>query len=548
MVSELQLSEALRRQTTDPGRLGEILVGMQVLSESGVLQALAGQLELPFRTDLDATALDLSLLRRVPQAFSARAKVLPLGLTGGSAQVAMSDPLDTSALDRLRMFLGVSMTVVLAPSAVIREAMHQGYDRVRREDEALPEFAAPTEEPYFEDGELLDGEEAPIIRAVSTLFHQAVRERASDIHIEPMDGCVIVRYRLDGVLRVVAQLPKGTQRPMANRIKILGGLNIAETRKSQDGRIRIRVAGRAVDIRLSTVPTGHGERLVLRLLDQDAVLLDLKQLGLDDEQRVDFESLIQRSNGIVLVTGPTGSGKSTSLYAGLSRINRPSVNILTVEDPVEYQLFGVGQVPVDLKAGTTFASSLRSFLRQDPDVIMVGEIRDHETAEIATQASLTGHMVLSTMHTNDAPGAVTRLMELGVEPFLVASSLVGVLAQRLVRQVCAQCAVPVAATEADFLALEIPVPQPPRDWPTLRQAKGCDACKGTGYRGRTAIYELMLVDDAIRSLILDKKDSRSIKQAALARGMKTLLAHGAEKVLAGITTTDEVLRVTQGEV
>jgi general secretion pathway protein E len=355
-----------------------------------------------------------------------------------------------------------------------------------------------------------------------------------------------VRYRIDGELREVIRPPKRIQAALGSRIKIMGGLNIAEKRLPQDGRIRIKIAGKDVDIRLSTVPTSHGERIVMRLLDKSNVLLDLESIGFEPWQLKIMDSLITRSHGIVLVTGPTGSGKTTTLYAALSKINSPNLNILTIEDPVEIQLKGVGQVQVNPKIDLTFANGLRSFLRQDPDVILVGEIRDRDTADIAIQASLTGHLVFSTLHTNDAAGAMTRLADMGVQPFLVASSLVGVLAQRLVRVLCKECKRPYSPTQEELEQAGITpkILAKAGNPKVLYRSQGCPACQNTGYQGRTGIYELMLVDDDIRQLILKNVDSQTIKRAAVDRGMLTLLEHGAFKVARGITTAAEVLSVT----
>jgi len=411
------------------------------------------------------------------------------------------------------------------------------------ETEDLESVAHELEEPT----DLLEADdEAPIIRLVNSLLFRAVKERASDIHINPEERDLSVRYRIDGVLREVIRPPKRIQASMASRIKIMGGLNIAEKRLPQDGRIRIKIAGKDVDIRLSTVPTAHGERIVMRLLDKSNVLLDLGEIGFEPWQLKIMDQLITRSHGIVLVTGPTGSGKTTTLYAAINKINSPDLNILTIEDPVEIPLRGVGQVQVNPKIELTFASGLRAFLRQDPDVVMVGEIRDLETAEIAIQASLTGHLVFSTIHTNDAAGAITRLADMGVQPFLVASSLVGVLAQRLVRVLCRECKKPYVPTPEELSQAGI-TPRilanagDPRE---LYKAMGCPVCQQTGYQGRTGIYELMLIDDDLRQLILKNVDSSTIKRKAAEHGMLSLLEHGAYKVAMGITTAAEVLSVT----
>ena len=386
-------------------------------------------------------------------------------------------------------------------------------------------------------------DEAPIIRLVNSLMSQAVKDRASDIHIEPFERDIVVRFRVDGVLYEIIKPPKRFQNSIISRVKIMADLNIAEKRLPQDGRIRLKVAGKDIDIRVSTVPTTYGERIVMRLLDRSSVLRDLDTIGFSKRALSGMDQLINKSHGIVLVTGPTGSGKTSTLYGCLNKINKPDLNILTIEDPVEYQLKGVGQVQVNTKINLSFASGLRSFLRQDPDVIMVGEIRDRETAEIAIQASLTGHLVLSTVHTNDAAGAVTRLVDMGIEPFLVASSLVGVLAQRLVRTICAECKEPYTPTESELAELNLD----PKKVKQLYRGKGCPACARTGYSGRMGIFELMLVDDDVRDLVLRNVDAGQVKAEAREMGMLTLREDGAIKVANGHTTIAEVTRVTQEE-
>jgi general secretion pathway protein E len=438
---------------------------------------------------------------------------------------------------------------------VIVDAINGIYDRAVNEAEQLvgemeaqdlQSLAHELEEPQ----DLLDvDDEAPIIRLVNSLLFRAAKERASDIHIEPMERELLVRFRIDGVLQEIIKPPKRYQNSIVSRVKVMGQLNIAEKRLPQDGRIRIKLAGRDIDIRLSTIPCTFGERIVMRLLDKNTTLLDLTDIGMGVDTMRGMDQVIRRSHGIILVTGPTGSGKTTTLYAALSRINTPDLNILTVEDPVEYQLRGISQMAINPKIGLSFAAGLRSFLRQDPDVIMVGEIRDRETAEIAIQASLTGHLVFSTVHTNDAASAITRLVDMGVEPFLVASSLMAVMAQRLVRRVCPHCRESYRPTAEELKEVALTPEAVARAGnPTIYRAKGCDACGGTGYRGRTGIYELLLVDDDIRQLTLKNVDSSTIKRTGVQKGMLTLLDDGARKVLAGETTLAEVLSVTQEDI
>jgi len=497
------LADALRAQgAAESGRIGEILVQRKVVSEEDVARALAAQLDLPFAARISVEHVDVELARAVPINFAKQSRLLPLRREEGAVVVAVADPLDTPALDHARMLVGASLLPVVVPAAAIVDAINAVYDRALNEAEQLvgemeaqddlDSVAHELEEPQ----DLLEADdEAPIIRLVNSLLFRAAKERASDIHIEPMERDLIVRFRIDGVLNEVIKPPKRYQNSIVSRVKVMGQLNIAEKRLPQDGRIRIKLAGR---------------------------------------------------DGIVLVTGPTGSGKTTTLYAALSIINTPDLNILTVEDPVEYQLQGISQMAINPKIGLTFAAGLRSFLRQDPDVIMVGEIRDRDTAEIAIQASLTGHLVFSTVHTNDSAGAITRLVDMGVEPFLVASSLTAVLAQRLVRRLCNLCREAHVPTAEELAEIGMTPEQVVRAGsPPVYRAVGCSACGQTGYRGRTGIYEFLPVDDDIRTLAIKNVDSNTIKKQAVKRGMTTLLDDGARKVLAGETTIAEVLSVTQ---
>jgi general secretion pathway protein E len=553
-LTPARLAEALAAQQGEQAglRLGEVLVRLRACSEADVLRALAIQLDLPFLEQIDPEAVDGTQVKRVPINFAKQARLLPLRSGGEVVRVAVVDPLDTAAQDSVAALLGQPISIEVATAQVVLDAINAAYDRAADEHDKIMEgletedlesVAHELEEPT----DLLDADdEAPIIRLVNSLLFRAVKERASDIHINPEERDISVRYRIDGVLREVIRAPKRFQASISSRIKIMGGLNIAEKRLPQDGRIRIKIAGKDVDIRLSTVPTANGERIVMRLLDKSNVILDLAEIGFEDWQLKIMDSLVTRAHGIVLVTGPTGSGKTTTLYAALSKINSPDLNILTIEDPVEIPLKGVGQVQINPRIELSFASGLRAFLRQDPDVIMVGEIRDLETAEIAIQASLTGHLVLSTVHTNDAAGAITRLVDMGVQPFLVASSLVGVLAQRLVRVLCPECRKPYAPTreEREQVGLSDEILAQAGNPTVIYKATGCPACQQTGYLGRTGIYELMLVDDDIRALVLKNTDSSTIKKAAVDRGMLSLMQHGAYKVAMGITTAAEVLSVT----
>ena len=548
------LAEALEAQaTSETGRIGELLVQRRAVTEEDVARALAAQLDFPFAARISVEQVDVELARAMPINFAKQSRLLPLRREEGWVVLAVADPLDTTALDHARMLLAAPLRPVVAPGDAIVDAINVVYDRALNEAEQLvgemeaqddlDSLAHELEEPQ----DLLEADdEAPIIRLVNSLLFRAAKERASDIHIEPMERELIVRFRIDGVLNEVIRPPKRYQNSIVSRVKVMGQLNIAEKRLPQDGRIRIKLAGRDIDIRLSTIPNVHGERIVMRLLDKTSTLLDLSEIGMDRVILGQIEQVIHRSHGIILVTGPTGSGKTTTLYAALTMINTPDLNILTVEDPVEYQLQGISQMPINPKIGLTFSAGLRSFLRQDPDVIMVGEIRDRDTAEIAIQASLTGHLVFSTVHTNDSSGAITRLVDMGVEPFLVASSLTAVLAQRLVRRLCSACREPHVPTTEELAEVGMTPEQLVRAGnPPVYRATGCPACGQSGYRGRTGIYEFLPVDDDIRTLAIKNVDSNTIKKQAVKRGMTTLLDDGARKVLAGETTIAEVLSVTQ---
>ncbi len=552
---EEKLEEALAAQAEKGGRLGEILVGLKAVSEEDVAQALATQLDLPYLAKISADAVQPELVKLVPINFAKQARILPLALEGEAVAVAVADPLDTAVLDHARLLLQRNVAPQIALGSTIVDAINSVYDRAINEAEQLvgemeaqdlDTLAHELEEPT----DLLEADdEAPIIRLVNSLLFRAAKERASDIHIEPMERELIVRFRVDGVLQEIIKPPKRYQNSIVSRVKVMGQLNIAEKRLPQDGRIRIKLAGRDIDIRLSTIPTSHGERIVMRLLDKTEVLLDLAEIGMNEQTLKQVDAIIHRSHGIILVTGPTGSGKTTTLYAALSRINTIDLNILTVEDPVEYQLKGIGQMAINPKIGLTFAAGLRSFLRQDPDVIMVGEIRDRETAEIAIQASLTGHLVFSTVHTNDSAGAITRLVDMGIEPFLVASSLTAILAQRLVRRVCPDCRIPHQATDEELREIGVTPAHLARFGRNqIYRVGGCRSCNRTGYRGRTGIYEFLLVDDDVRQHVLKNVDSTTIKKTAMGKGMHTLLEDGARKVLHGETTIEEVLSVTQEDI
>lgn len=488
--------------------------------------------------DLDGATPEPAALDAVPADYAQKHQLLPLSLSKHGLEVALADPYDQSVTDDLRVLTGLDIVVVLADPAQVRRAIERCYvERLLQTATANGVEVVTDDEADIGDLQKM-AREAQTVRLVNLILRQAVEERASDIHIEPFENSLQVRLRIDGVLHEVAAPPRTLAAAIASRIKIMAELNIAERRLPQDGRIKLRMTGREIDVRVSTVPTMHGESIVLRLLDPMSARLGLADVGMQEADLLRFNSLINRPYGIVLVTGPTGSGKTTTLYASLQTIYSSEKKIITIEDPVEYQLAGVNQIPVRPKINLTFANGLRAILRQDPDVIMVGEIRDAETAEIAVQAALTGHLVLSTLHTNDAAGAFTRLLDMGVDNYLVASTVQGVVAQRLVRRVCPECAHAVAApTEAVALGLD-----PTQE---LRQGTGCPACRNTGYRGRIGIFEVLAADESVRELVMRRASANDIKAAALSGGMRTMRTDGIGKVAMGLTTASEVARVTQ---
>jgi general secretion pathway protein E len=487
--------------------------------------------------------VELSLLKEVPLSFAKGNLVMPIKRENGALVGAVSDERGMLALRELSRHYGLAPRAERMSAEAVLELINRFYGFLGSAEEVMDHISgddlASVATEFEKPRDILElTEEAPIIRLLNALLQQAVKERASDIHIEPYEKDLEVRIRVDGVLRRVLNPPKIIQDALISRVKIMSNLDIAEKRLPQDGRIRLLVGGRDIDIRVSIIPTVYGERGVMRLLDRVQGVLGLWEVGLSKENEKALEELLMRTNGIILVTGPTGSGKTTTLYASLNRIHTEEKNIITVEDPVEYQLRGIGQINVNPRIGLTFASGLRSILRQDPDVIMVGEIRDRETAEIAIQASLTGHLVLSTLHTNDASSAVVRLLDMGVEPFLAASSVAGIMAQRLVRLICPHCKESYEPPASESAYFDTPPP-------VLWRGRGCKKCGSTGYLGRTGIYELMFVDNEIRHMVTERKSAQAMKSAAISGGMKTLRGDGLDKALEGITTLEEVLRVTQ---
>ncbi|MCC6221766.1 MAG: type II secretion system ATPase GspE [Deltaproteobacteria bacterium] len=517
------------------------------------LHSLAQALKLEYRPTLDEISPPNEPVRgefsKIIGFWGKQYKIIPIAISEHLLTVASSNPLNTSAIDALRMCYDRPIKIVVTPESEIIQAINKIRSRLMTDKSSSLESEEEHGDPDAISSSLKidvtdsEDDDAPIIRYVNTLIFRATTQHASDIHIEPFEDCLKVRFRVDGVLHDVDEEDKMFQASILSRIKVMANLNIAEKRLPQDGRIGIRVAGQDVDIRISTVPTRYGERIVMRLLEKSSIVIDLETLGLSSKHSKIINKIIHKSHGIILVTGPTGSGKTTTLYACLSKINSADKNILTVEDPVEYELKGIGQMQVNPKIDFTFATGLRSILRQDPDVIMVGEIRDRDTVEIAIQASLTGHLVFSTLHTNDAAGAVTRLLDMGVEPFLISSSVIAIMAQRLVRQLCKHCRVSkqISDDECQELGLD-PISVVSRDIFDAADG-GCKHCQQTGYSGRTGIHEIMLIDDEIRGKIMQRADASQIRNAC--RGFVGLRHDGAKKVLAGITSVEEVLRVTQ---
>ncbi|MDQ3828361.1 MAG: type II secretion system ATPase GspE [Candidatus Tectomicrobia bacterium] len=551
LVSEADLVRLLENERSKGQPLGTLLVQQGLITEEDLLEALSEQLGLPFWRKLEEVGIEHIPVSKIPIAFYRQQKVFPIAFTDGGLKVAVSDPLNLQPLDDLAVFLGAPVEPVISSERELMAAINRYFDRETGSTEQVmqdiegEDLGAIANE-IEETDDLLDlASEAPVIRLVNSILTQAVRARASDVHIEPFERELKVRYRIDGLLYNTLTPPRRLQAAISSRIKVMANLNIAERRLPQDGRIRIRVGEKDVDIRVSVVPTAYGERIVLRLLDKTSVLLGLEEIGMGEEAYVRYSRLIKRSNGIILVTGPTGSGKTTTLYGTLNKINAPELNIITIEDPIEYQLNGIGQIQVNPRIDLTFANGLRSILRQDPDIIMVGEIRDRETAEIAIQASLTGHLVFSTLHTNDAAGAVTRLLDMGVEAFLVSSSVLAIIAQRLVRVICKECREPYRPDTSLVKEMGLDRASDPLFEGFFYRGKGCAACFQTGYRGRSGIYELLAIDDNIRSLIMSGADSSVIRRKAIEQGMTTLFRDGVIKVIKGTTTVDEVLRVTQ---
>jgi general secretion pathway protein E len=548
-LSSEALEEGLEAQAENGEKLGQILVQQKKITEQELLNALALQLDLEVMESIDDKELRFDLVEQLPIRYLKKHEIFPFQAEDGTLRIAVNDPLDLEVLDDLRILYGQNeIRPVLVPAREILSAINRTYGQANDTAEQIMQDLGEEEDSQhlfteLEVGaDLLDEtSEAPIIKLVNHIFSQAVKSQASDIHIEPYQQHLQVRFRLDGVLHNVLSPPRRLHAAIVSRIKVMARLDIAEKRLPQDGRTEVKIGERLVDVRVSCLPTAFGERVVLRLLEKSGKLLSMEEIGLSAAALAELKRLLTLSHGIILVTGPTGSGKTTTLYAALSYINSPDKNILTIEDPIEYQLDGIGQMQVNPKINLNFASGLRSMVRQDPDVILVGEIRDRETAEIAIHAALTGHLVFSTLHTNDSASAVTRLIDMGIEPFLVSTAVQAIIAQRLVRLLCPHCKETYEPEEAQWAELgssrEVAGP--------IFRANGCEKCLETGYRGRTGIYEFMLLSEAIKGLVLTTSDANQINKAARAEGMLRLREDGINKVLEGKTTISEVVRVTQ---
>ena len=557
LITQENLQRALVEQKGSNEKLGSILVRLGLIQEDQLIGFLSRQYGIPSIT-LSQLDIDPDVVKLVPAQIAKKYEVLPVKRTGNALTLAMADPTNVFALDDVAFMTNLQVLPVVASQGAIRQAIERLYEpQASAFSEVITALEGETPDVELVEGgedvapskvdifELKDAsEEAPVVKLVNLILTDAIRRGASDIHLEPYEKVFRVRYRIDGVLQEMMAPPKRLEAALLSRVKIMSNLDIAERRLPQDGRIKIRYSSREIDLRVSTLPTIFGEKIVMRILDKEALTLDLAKLGFDDWSMENFKKVIHQPYGMVLITGPTGSGKTTTLYSAVHTINSPDINIMTAEDPVEYNLKGINQVQVNEEIGRTFAAVLRSFLRQDPDVILVGETRDLETAQIAIRAALTGHLVFSTLHTNDAPGTIARLQDMGIPPFLVASSILLVLAQRLARRVCKECREPYEVDE-ESLTPYGHVPQG-LGKVTLYKGKGCQACNFTGMKGRTAIYEVMPISSEMRELILRGANTTELRDLAMQQGMKTLRQAGLLKVLEGAATAEEILRVTIG--
>lgn len=550
VISPDQLAEAEKHAKTSKKKLQESLVILGYATPEEVMRAIAQEHSLDY-INLNEVVIPPSIVELVPESVARENAILPMSEEDGALRVIVSDPLDLDTFEKLRFILNRKVEIALAPRENILEAINKHYGQIEDQsaDSMLQEFTdtaidfTETEQESTSHEEVIDETSAPIVRLVQLLISEAVQLRASDIHVEPFEDRVRIRYRIDGVLVERDSPPRRLLGALLSRIKILAKIDIAERRRPQDGRIKVTLGEKELDLRVSILPTNHGQSAVMRLLDKDNIRVGVRQLGLSEDDFRQFKNLIRRPNGIILVTGPTGSGKTTTLYAALNELNRPDRKIITAEDPVEYYLPGINQVEVRHNIGLDFAMIIRSMLRQAPNIILVGEMRDAETAQMGIQASLTGHLVFSTLHTNDAPGAITRMVDMGVPAYLVASSVIAVVAQRLVRVNCAKCKVPFTPSDAALEAAGITPEQAASA--NFMKGKGCGHCGKGGYRGRLGIYELMMMTSKIRELSFEGAPTQVLRRCAVDQGMTTLYQDGVRKVLKGITTLDEVFRVAK---
>ncbi len=550
LLTEAQVQEVLTVQKTEGGKLGQILVEKKFLNENAVICALSDHLSIP-PLDLGKVQIEPSVIAMVPKDVAYFYQLIPVSHCANSLTVAMTDPLNVFAMDDLKILLGIKINPVVCTAKSLSESLNRYYSNTAMSEMVFGDSDItkvedqPTDKEVDVDNLVQEAEGAPVVKAVNFLISNAVKDKASDIHLEPYQDVVRLRYRVDGALFTKATFPKKLQMAMTSRIKIMSNMDITEKRLPQDGRFRVKTAGRNIDFRVSTLPTAYGEKVVMRILDKTSVKLDIHTLGFHPQGLGVLEKCLKMPYGMILVTGPTGSGKTTTLYAALSEINKPTTNIITVEDPIEYQLHEINQVQVKADIGFTFANALRSILRQDPNVVMIGEIRDQETVDIAIRAALTGHLVLSTLHTNDAAGAISRLLDMGVEPFLMSSALLMIAAQRLVRRICSSCKHVVQAT--DEILDNAQMPHQPGEEIKIYKGRGCKRCMFGGYAGRYPLIEVLQIDDDIRSLMVKKGTAREVKKFAIQRGMKTLRMVGLDAVLEGHTTLEEVVRETAAD-
>ncbi len=550
LITQEQLEQAIAVQKKEGGRLGSLLIKLGFVDEAKIAEFLGKQYNVPF-VDLNSVHIDQKTLNLIPKDLSRKFLVIPFDREGQNLKVAIADPSNVYAIEELRFVTGFN----IKPYVAVESSIVEYLSKIGDEKAALAELEADFDDFELENLEFEEAEDeisleelqrdindTPIVKLVNHILNEAVKKGASDIHIEPYEKEFRIRYRIDGVMHEFLRPPRVAKDAVTSRLKILADLDIAEKRLPQDGRIKIRLQGKAIDMRVSTLPVLYGEKVVMRILDKSNLQLDLTKLGFEQSSLDRFIEAIESPYGMVLVTGPTGSGKSTTLYSALSRLNKEDVNIMTAEDPVEYNIFGINQVQMKDDIGLNFAAALRSFLRQDPDIVMVGEIRDYETAEIAIKAALTGHLVLSTLHTNDAPSTINRLLNMGIEPFLVASSTNLILAQRLARKLCANCKEEINLPNEALLSVGFKKNELGKFKPM--KGKGCDSCSGTGYKGRLALYEVMPVTENIKDMILRGANSTELKQMAIKEGMLSLRRSGLEKVKKGLISIEEVVRVT----